>query len=253
MSDTRLVWETDKQIIFSIVAGRIVYVDKERWHITYYNTFNTSIIFPSVHDSEPKRHFLIRNGVVEFCSDDGVSPNQKTPLTPLQKHEVEDSYDLLPDQKQTSQLIVKLKEGYLSKNFTVAEFCKSSTATRLGIDNSLPQELYETAKNTARKILQPVRDHYDIGYVPNSCYRGLVLNSVISSSKTSQHLKAEAADYEIPGIANEELFQWCAKELDYDQLILEFHDPADPASGWVHASTLLDASKNRKMAFKIEA
>ena len=31
-----------------------------------------------------------------------------------------------------------------------------------------------------------------------------------------------------------DLGEWCAHNLYYDKVILEYHQPADPLSGWVH-------------------
>ena len=35
---------------------------------------------------------------------------------------------------------------------------------------------------------------------------------------------------------NPELALWISKNLDFDQLILEFYDGKDPNSGWIHCS-----------------
>lgn len=47
----------------------------------------------------------------------------------------------------------------ISKNFSLHEFTKSDTATRLGIDNTkVPQPVLENLKLLVDKILQPLRD-----------------------------------------------------------------------------------------------
>ena len=43
--------------------------------------------------------------------------------------------------------------------------------------------------------------------------------------------------------------QWIRDHLNYDQLILEFHHPAEPASGWVHVS--LKEADNRQRELTI--
>lgn len=123
----------------------------------------------------------------------------------------------------------------LSKNFTLAEFIKSQTAIRRGIDNTMPEEHLEAAKKLAENVLQPVRDHFGPTGI-NSGYRGLELNEAVGGSKTSQHCKGQAADIEVPGVANYDLAKWIADNLDFDQLILEFYTPGIPDSGWVHVS-----------------
>ncbi len=48
--------------------------------------------------------------------------------------------------------------------------------------------------------------------------------------------RAEAADFEVVGVDNAELFDWIKTNLSPDQLILEFYTPGEPNSGWIHAS-----------------
>jgi hypothetical protein len=43
--------------------------------------------------------------------------------------------------------------------------------------------------------------------------------------------------------------EWIRDHLDFDQLILEFHDPEDPMSGWVHVS--LKEKENRRQVLTI--
>lgn len=123
----------------------------------------------------------------------------------------------------------------LSKNFTLSEFTKSQTAIRFSIDNMPGDDLLESAKLLAEKVLQPVRDHFGITII-NSGYRGPKLNKAIGGSKTSQHMKCQAVDIEVPGVANYDLAKWIEANLDFDQLILEFYTPGVPDSGWVHVS-----------------
>ena len=52
----------------------------------------------------------------------------------------------------------------------------------------------------------------------------------IGSSVNSQHAKGQAADFEIFGTPNAELAKWIVENLDYDQLILEYHNPEEPNS-----------------------
>jgi zinc D-Ala-D-Ala carboxypeptidase len=59
----------------------------------------------------------------------------------------------------------------------------------------------------------------------------------IGSSINSQHTLGMAADVEIWGISNKELFNYIRNNLEYDQIILEFcKGDEEPNSGWVHVS-----------------
>ena len=123
----------------------------------------------------------------------------------------------------------------LSRNFTLSELIKSDTAIRKGINNNPNAEQIEKLKALCENILQPVRDHFGRVKV-TSGFRSVELCTAIGSSANSQHAKAEAADFECPGVDNAELADWIHKNLPYDQLILEFYTPGEPNSGWIHCS-----------------
>ena len=69
-----------------------------------------------------------------------------------------------------------------------------------------------------------------------SGFRSIDLCLAIGSSANSQHAKAEAADFECPGVDTAELADWIKRELPYAQLILEFYTTGEPNSGWIHCS-----------------
>jgi len=123
----------------------------------------------------------------------------------------------------------------LSRNFTLQELTKSDTAVRMGIDNNPNADQIEKLKALCENILQPVRDHFGRVKV-TSGFRSSELCVAINSSVNSQHAKAEAADFEVVGTDNAELFDWIKSNLEPDQLILEFYTPGEPNSGWIHCS-----------------
>ncbi len=130
-----------------------------------------------------------------------------------------------------------MKPSYrLSRHFTLGELSKSQTAIRLGICNVPGDEVIANLESLCRHILEPVRLHFGRAFSPSSGYRCRSLNRVLRSSDQSQHTRGQAADFEVPDISNTILADWIDTHLDYDQLILEFCDPAVPASGWVHCS-----------------
>jgi hypothetical protein len=124
----------------------------------------------------------------------------------------------------------------LSANFSLKELTKSDTATRLGIDNTPDDEAIDNLKTLCDKVLQPVRDHFGKTVTVNSGFRSSETNQATGGSKSSDHVKGQAADIEIPGVANADLAQWIMDNLDYTQLILEFYTQGIPDSGWVHVS-----------------
>lgn len=124
----------------------------------------------------------------------------------------------------------------LSENFTLAECIKSQTAERLGIDNTPDEATIDRMAAVADAILEPVRAKFGGPVIVSSFYRCKPLNRAIGSKDSSQHVLGEAVDFEVPGIPNPEVAEWVRDNLTYDQLILEFHKPGIPDSGWVHVS-----------------
>ncbi len=139
---------------------------------------------------------------------------------------------------------MEYKMPQLSKNFSLKELTYSSTAIRKGIDNTPNFEQVINLTHLAINILQPVRDYHGSTTI-SSGLRVLELNRAVGSSDTSQHRKGEAADMECPGVDNLELAKWMAKNLEFDQIILEGYEEGDTNSGWIHASYRADG-KNRK-------
>ena len=133
----------------------------------------------------------------------------------------------------------------LSKNFSLKEMTASQTAERKGINNNPNDDQITALQKLCENILQPVRDHYATPVTVSSGFRSEELCEAIGSSKNSQHAKGQAADFEIFGTPNAELAKWIVENLDYDQLILEYHKPEEPNSGWVHCS-YKGADNNRK-------
>ena len=140
----------------------------------------------------------------------------------------------------------------LSRNFSLQELTKSDTAIRKGIDNEPNADQIDKLKTLCEKVLQPVRDHFGRVKV-TSGYRSPELCLAIGSSLNSQHAKAEAADFEVIGVDNCELADWIYRELEWDQLILEFYTPGEPNSGWIHCSWIPEGRREQYMhAYKSE-
>ena len=132
----------------------------------------------------------------------------------------------------------------LSKNFALSEMVKSATAERLNVDNS-PSDIHlVNLTHLAINILQPVRNQFGVITI-NSGYRSPALNAKVGGSKTSQHCNGQAAVFESFSTPNPDLAKWIAKNLEFDQLILEFYDGKNPNSGWVHCSYNLMGNRKK--------
>ena len=140
----------------------------------------------------------------------------------------------------------------LSKNFTLKELIKSDTAVRKGINNNPSEDHINNLERLATNILQPVRDHFAKVVSISSGYRSVELCLEIGSSINSQHASGQAADFEIFGVSNKEVADWIVDNLNFDQCILEFWNPDEPNSGWVHCSYKTDEDNRREYlrAFK---
>lgn len=124
----------------------------------------------------------------------------------------------------------------LTANFTLSEMVKSETALRHDMDNTPGEAEIASLRLLCEKILQPVREHYGKGVKVNSGFRHPEVNAKVGGSKTSDHCKGQAADIEIPGVANADLATHIVDTYKFTQVILEFYTPGVPDSGWVHVS-----------------
>lgn len=133
----------------------------------------------------------------------------------------------------------------LTKNFTLAEMTKSETALRHDLDNTPGEAEIAAMQLLCEKVLQPVRDHFGKGVKVNSAYRHPDVNQKVGGSRNSDHTRGQAADIEIPGVANADLAQWIVDNLEFRQCILEFYTPGVPDSGWVHVSYVAEDNKKQ--------
>lgn len=118
----------------------------------------------------------------------------------------------------------------LSENFSLEEFSQSQTASRLGIDNSVPKEILKNLVRTANCI-EIVRELLGTPVIITSAYRCPALNEAIGGSPTSDHPNGFCVDFISPQFGSPyEIASAIAKSgIKFDQLILEY--------GWVHISS----------------
>jgi len=123
-----------------------------------------------------------------------------------------------------------------TKNFSYDELIASSTAKRLGLDNTPSEEEKEKLRQLAEDILQPIRDAWKSPIIVNSAYRSEAVNKAVGGVKNSQHRLGEAADITIGGKErNRKLFNFIYKlinqgKIKVGQLIDEYN------YSWVHIS-----------------
>lgn len=115
----------------------------------------------------------------------------------------------------------------LTEHFTLEEFTRSTTASRLKIDNSVPTELMSNIKLSAAK-LELVRHALGRPIIITSGYRCPALNARVGGVATSAHTKGLAVDFNSSYGTPKEI---CQRLIDagvqFDKLIQEHNQ-------WVH-------------------
>jgi len=123
-----------------------------------------------------------------------------------------------------------------TKNFSYDELIASSTAKRLGLDNTPNEQEKERLRQLAEDILQPIRDAWKSPIIVNSAFRSEAVNKAVGGVKNSQHRLGEAADITIGGKErNRKLFNFIYKLINQEkikvgQLIDEYN------YSWIHVS-----------------
>ena len=121
----------------------------------------------------------------------------------------------------------------LSPNFKLWEFVVSETASRRGINNTPQQVHIAHLRTLCQEILEPARQA--LGPIRiTSGYRSPPLNTAIRGSRTSAHMQGYAADVNPLKVSKMEFAKWVKNNCKFDQIILEFGTPSEPA--WIHVS-----------------
>jgi hypothetical protein len=117
----------------------------------------------------------------------------------------------------------------LSEHFSLDEFTRSSTAMRLGLDNTpgivqlANLRRLAVAMEQVRQILGGRFVHVD------SAYRSVAVNKAVGGQEDSAHVEGLACDFVCPEFGTPEQIALAIQKAGtviFDQLILEY--------GWVH-------------------
>ena len=139
----------------------------------------------------------------------------------------------------------------VSKNISYKEATHSTTAKRLGIDNTPDAEQFSNMIYVAENVFQPVREHFGVPIYVSSFFRSEALNSAIRGSSSSTHMKGEAMDLDADvfgKVTNAQIFHYIKDNLECDQLIWEFGTEDEPA--WVHVSLSKNTNRNQILVAK---
>jgi zinc D-Ala-D-Ala carboxypeptidase len=118
----------------------------------------------------------------------------------------------------------------LTQHFALAEFTRSDTALRLGIDNTPTRHHLANLHVLAAK-LEEVRALFGKPIIITSGYRSPALNAAVDGSATSSHCEGLAADFHIPAFGPDQAVAQAIADsaLEFDQLIFE-----QARTHWVH-------------------
>lgn len=124
------------------------------------------------------------------------------------------------------------------------ELLYSETALKKGIRNRTTQEIESNLMTLRNVILNPAREWLGRPIYVTSGFRHPSVNKAIAGtgvSKTSQHMKGEAADITTGDKeANARLFVFIRDHLSFDQLINENN------LAWIHVSYTSDSSRHNR-------
>ena len=137
----------------------------------------------------------------------------------------------------------------ISKHISYKEGVYSTTAKRLGIDNTPDAYALQNMELLAEKIFEPLRKYVNGPIAINSFYRSPELNQAIGGSSKSQHCEGRAIDIDdtYGYMSNKEMYEYIKNNLDFDQIIWEFGTDDNP--DWVHVS-YVDHDFNRQRCLK---
>jgi zinc D-Ala-D-Ala carboxypeptidase len=117
----------------------------------------------------------------------------------------------------------------ITKNFSLQEFEHSDTAIANKLNNKPPLDVINNIILLCENLLQPIRTKIGKKVSINSGYRSSKLNKLVGGSKTSQHMKGQAADIVVEGLTPKQVYDFILKnDFVFDQMILE--------PTWVHIS-----------------
>jgi hypothetical protein len=106
----------------------------------------------------------------------------------------------------------------MPKYFSISELCRTNT----GLQNIPPPAEQANLVVLIENVLDPLRELYGAPIRVNSGYRSPMVNARVKGSKTSQHVKGQAADITAGSKKeNKRLFDLIRANLKFTQLINE--------------------------------
>jgi len=135
-----------------------------------------------------------------------------------------------------------MKQG-LGRFFSWAELTASTTARRLGIDNTPTPQAQAAMQALVADVLDPLRRMLGRPIRVSSGYRAPAVNRAIDGAEHSQHMRGEAVDIKVDGVSAKELATFILRSgLPVDQVIWY----APERGGHVHLSYTRERTNRRQ-------
>lgn len=123
--------------------------------------------------------------------------------------------------------------------FTLKELTTSTTAKRLGIDNTPDATVKANLEALVKNILDPLRKKWGRPIIVTSGYRCPKLNKAVGGASNSAHMYGQAADIRTVSDSREDnmalLRCILASGLPFDKIISEYVDEKGRPD-WIHIS-----------------
>ena len=138
----------------------------------------------------------------------------------------------------------------LLEHFSLSEFERSATATKLGIANIASPQVIANLTRLCTEILEPLRVAMGVPIRISSGYRCPALNTIVGGLKNSNHLNGCAADIHLPDNATgRNWMQWIIDNCQFDECIWE---TADRKRYWIHVALCPDGNPQKVVSFLLK-
>ena len=137
--------------------------------------------------------------------------------------------------------------------FTIKEFTKSETASRLGIDNTPSEEIKNHITLFVETVLDPIRQDWCGPILVSSGYRCPELNKAVSGAKNSGHQYGFCADLQLSDSTRlrefaDFVYNWMKDhQMKFDELLFERSGNVT----WLHFCWIGKDGKQRMKRFDI--
>lgn len=138
---------------------------------------------------------------------------------------------------------MEYKDILLETHFTYLEFIKSKVAEENNIPNDPPANALLNLGVLVKEVLEPIRLQFGPVKVISG-YRNPEVNRLAKGSKTSSHMRGEAADIKVPGTKLITVANWIYQNLNFREMIAEYFP-----DGWIHISYRF-GSNTKKLKIK---